>query len=161
MSSSTSVTDAKEIAVKALKNAFWRFKVDLLAIPEDAIFKSFGGVSRTAADLVFETNQVNDNIGQGVRSEVQFEWVDGWLKAPEIWKTKQHVVDAFTESSEKITKTFEGFTLEELEAPYEDEGKTTTRIERCRFVTFHTDYHSGQLNFMQSLLGDDKFHWLG
>jgi hypothetical protein len=73
----------------------------------------------------------------------------------------QHVVDAFTESSEKITKTFEGFTLEELEAPYEDEGKTTTRIERCRFVTFHTDYHSGQLNFMQSLLGDDKFHWLG
>ena len=159
--SSATVTDAKEIAVKSLKNAFWRFKVDLLAIPEEAIFKSFGGVSRTAADLVFETNQVNDHIGQGVRMEIQFDWVDGWLKAPENWKTKQEVVDAFTESSDRTIKTFEDFTLDELEAPYEDDGKTTTRMERCRFITFHTDYHSGQLNFIQSLLGDDKFHWMG
>ena len=161
MSSSTIVTDPKEIAVKWLKNAFWRFRVDLLAIPEDAIFKSFGGCSRTVADIIFETGQVNKHVCQGVRGEVQFEWVDGWLKAPESWKTKQDVVDAFTEMSEQTIKTFDDLTLQELEAPYEDQEKTTTRIERCRFITFHTDYHSGQLNFIQSLLGDDKFHWLG
>lgn len=161
MSSSTTITDSKEIAVKYLKNAFGRFRVDLLAIPEDAIFKSFGGCSRTAADLIFETNQVNDHVGQSVRGETQFEWVDGWLKAPETWKTKQDVVDAFTVSSERTIKTFDDLSLQELEAPYEDDGKTTTRIERCRFITFHTDYHSGQLNFIQSLLGDDKFHWMG
>ncbi len=153
-------SDAKTIAVKYLKNAFWRFRVDLLAIPEEAMFKSFGGCSRSIADLVFETGQVDKHICQGVRGETQFEWVDGWLKAPETWKTKQQVVDAFTESSEQTIKTFDDLTLEELEAPYEDGGKTTTRMERCRFITFHTDYHSGQINFVQSLLGDDKFHWL-
>lgn len=152
--------DSKTIAVKYLKNAFWRFRVDLLAIPEEALFRSFGGVSRSVADLVFETGQVNKHICQGVRNEVQFEWVDGWLKAPDSWKTKQDVVDAFSESCDQTIKTFEELSLEELEAPYEDEGKVTTRIERCRFITFHMDYHSGQLNFIQSLLGDDKFHWM-
>jgi hypothetical protein len=160
MSASMPVTDSKYIALRYLKNAFGRFRVDLLAIPEDAIFKSFGGVSRSVADLVFETNQVNKHICQGVRNEPQFEWVDGWLKAPETWKTKQDVVDAFTEDFERTVKTFEDLTLEELEAPYEDEGQMSTRIERCRFITFHTDYHSGQLNFIQSLLGDDTFHWM-
>ena len=70
-------TDSKTIAVNYLKNAIARFRVDLLAIPEEAIFKTFGGTSRSVADLVFETNQVNDHIGQGMRNEVQFEWVDG------------------------------------------------------------------------------------
>ena len=160
MSTTAPTTDAKEIAVKYLKNAYWRFRVDLLAIPEEAIFRSFGGVSRSVADLVFETNQVDKHICQGVRGEVQFEWVDGWLKAPDSRKTKDDVVAAFTASSEQVIKTFEDMSLEELEAPYEDDGKMTTRIERCRFITFHTDYHSGQLNFIQSLLGDDTFHWL-
>jgi uncharacterized damage-inducible protein DinB len=158
--SATAASDAKTIAVKYLKNAFWRFRVDLLAIPEEAMFKSFGGCSRSVADLVYETDQVNKHICQGVRGETQFDWVDVWLKAPETWKTKQDVVDAFTESSEQTIKTFEDLSLEELEAPYEDEGKMTTRMERCRFITFHTDYHSGQINFVQSLLGDDKFHWM-
>ena len=103
---------------------------------------------------------MDKHICQGVRGEVQFEWVDGWLKAPDSWKTKDDVVAAFTASSEQVIKTFEDMSLEELEAPYEDDGKMTTRIERCRFITFHTDYHSGQLNFIQSLLGDDTFHWL-
>ena len=156
-----STSDPKTIAVNSLKNSYWRFRVDLLAIPEEAIFQSFGGCSRTAADIVFEIGQVNDHICQGVRGETQFEWVDGWLKAPETWKTKQDVVDAYAKSSEQTTKTFEDLSLEQLEAPYEDDGKATSRMERCRFIAWHNDYHSGQLNFIQALLGDDKFHWLG
>jgi hypothetical protein len=158
--STNTAPDSKTIAIRYLKNAFARFRVDLLALPEEAIFKTFGGTSRSVADLVFETNQVNKHICQGVRNEVQFEWQDGWLKAPDTWKTKQEVVDAFTESFEQTVKTFEDLTQEELEAPYVNEGQTTNKIERCRFITFHTDYHSGQLNFIQSLLGDDKFHWM-
>ena len=158
---STTTSSSKGVAINSLKNSYWRFRVDLLAIPEEAIFQNFGGCSRTAADIVFEIGQVNDHIGQGVRNEVQFEWVDGWLKAPESWKTKQDVVDAFEKSADLTIKTFENFTQEELEVPYEDDGKTTTRIERCRFIAWHNDYHSGQLNFIQSLLGDDKFHWMG
>ena len=161
MSTTTPTSTSKDVAINSLKSSYWRFRVDLLALPEEAIFQNFGGCSRTAADIVFEIGQVNDHIGQGVRGEKQFDWVDGWLKAPESWKTKQSVVDAFEKSAELTTKTFEDFTQEELDAPYEDDGKTTTRMERCRFIAWHNDYHSGQLNFIQSLLGDDKFHWLG
>lgn len=35
----------------------------------------------------------------------------------------------------------------------------TDRSERCRFIALHVWYHSGQLNFIQTLLGDDDWHW--
>jgi hypothetical protein len=31
----------------------------------------------------------------------------------------------------------------------------------ANLVVWHTMYHSGQLNFIQTLWGDDAFHWAG
>ncbi len=55
--------------------------------------------------------------------------------------------------------TVEGMSSEELNATILTEEGETTRFERCRFMTLHVWYHSGQLNFIQTLLGDDAWHW--
>lgn len=133
---------------------------DLQALPEDAFSKSFGPATRTVADIVYEVNLVNDHVGMVIRGEEPFDWPEEeWIKAPPDFKTKAQVIDAFEKSSQKIIATAEGFSHEQLEKPFETEGKETTRYERCRFMTVHLWYHSGQLNFIQTLLGDDAGHW--
>ena len=135
------------------------FLADLKALPEDAFDKCFGGKARTVADIVHEVNLVNDHIGLTIRGEELFEWPEGWVTAPKNQRTKESVIAAFEASSKRILETVEGFTQEEMEAPITSDGRETNRFERCRFMALHVWYHSGQLNFIQTLLGDDGWHW--
>ena len=145
---------------KALKRAFDIFRYDLEALPEDAINKSFGGKTRTVADIVFEVNLVNDHVGMVIRGEVPFKWPEGgWIKAPAEFNSKEAVLDAFNKSAEKLTKTANSYSQSQMEEPIQTEDGQTTRGERCRFMTLHLWYHSGQLNFIQTMLGDDEWHW--
>jgi hypothetical protein len=158
--STAETTAPKTTSARSLTNAFKLFAKDLEAIPEEAFSKSFGGVARTVADIVYEVDLVNDHVGMVIRSEEPFKWPEElWLKAPEGQRTKSEVIRAFEISSEKIMATVDGFTSEELEAPLRTEDGETTRTERCRFMTLHVWYHLGQLNFVQTLLGDEAWHW--
>ncbi len=147
-------------AARVLKNAFKLFLQDLQALPEDACDKSFGKATRTVADIVYEVNLVNDHVGMVIRGEKPFDWPeDGWIKAPEDFRTKEAVVGGFEKSSAKILETVSAYSDEELAAKFKTEDGETTRDERCRFMTLHLWYHSGQLNYIQTLLGDDAWHW--
>lgn len=151
--------DVKNTALSGLKSAFHLFLRDLEALPEDAFAKSFGGKARTVADMVYEVNLVNDHIGLNLRGEPLFDWPEGWIFAPEGARTKDAVLQSFKSSSDRILATIEGMTAEDLEATIQTDSGETTRFERCRFMTVHCWYHSGQLNFIQTLLGDDQWHW--
>jgi len=144
----------------SLKNACVLFLKDLQALPEEAFDKSFGPKVRTLADIVYEVNLVNDHVGMVIRGEEPFVWPDGgWIKAPEGFGGKQAVIDAFKRSSDQVVTTAEGFSSEEMDGKIQTEDGETTRAERCRFMTLHLWYHLGQLNFVQTLLGDDEWHW--
>lgn len=151
--------DAKAVAEKGLKRARAIFLQDLEALPEEAFTKNFGGTSRTVADIVHEVNMVNDHAGHQIRGEEPFEWPEGYIKAPAEWQRKETVITAFERSSQKIVDTVESFTSEEMEAPLQTEDGETTRFDRFRFLTLHMWYHSGQLNFIQTILGDSGWHW--
>ncbi|MBS1706445.1 MAG: hypothetical protein JST40_11250 [Armatimonadetes bacterium] len=152
--------EIKPIAIGVVKSAVGVFTKDLEALPEDAFSKDFGGKSRTVADIVTEVNMVNDHIGMVIRGETPFEWPDGgWIKAPEGFACKETIVTAFKESTDKFLATLEGFSEEQFMESILDDGSPTNRFERCRFAALHLWYHSGQLNFMQTLLGDDAWHW--
>lgn len=152
--------DIQQNAANLLKGACSIFLQDLQALPEEAFDKSFGPSCRTVADIVYEVNLVNDHVGMVIRGEEAFEWPDeGWIKAPENLRTKDVVIASFEKSSEKTISTVEGFTDEDLEGTVETEHGPRTRFSRCQFMALHMWYHSGQLNFMQTLLGDDGWHW--
>ncbi|MBS1718259.1 MAG: DinB family protein [Armatimonadetes bacterium] len=148
-------------AAKSLAGACKIFRQDLEALPEDAYCKQFGPATRTVADIVFEVNMVNDHVSMEIRGEKPFEWPeDGWVKAPTDFNTKAIVLDAFNKSAQAAMDTANGLTAEQMEEPMtKDDGSPTTRAERCRFMGLHMWYHSGQLNFIQTLLGDDAWHW--
>jgi hypothetical protein len=150
----------KSVPARSLRNACNIFIQDLEALPADAFCKSFGPKVRTVADIVYEVNMVNDHVGMILRGEEAFVWPEeGWIKAPADFCDKAAILSAFRDSSEKALATAESFTPEELESPFATEGRETTRSERCRFMTLHIWYHSGQLNFIQTILGDDAWNW--
>lgn len=153
--------DIKETALSSLRSAFRIFLQDLEALPDDAFDRSFGGKARTVADLVYEVNLVNDHIGLTMRGEPLFDWPEGWITAPAEARTKETAIDSFKVSSERILTTVENMSPEEIEAVIQTDGRETTPFERCRFMTLHVWYHSGQLNYIQTLLGDDAWHWVG
>ena len=145
---------------QSLKDACRLFLIDLEALPEDAFDRRFAPKARTVADIVYEVNLVNDHVGMVIRNETPFEWPGGgWPTAPENLRTKDEVVASFKASSDRIVATAEGFTPEQMAAPLVTEEGTTDRAERCRFMVVHLWYHLGQLNFVQTLLGDDAWHW--
>lgn len=144
---------------KSFQRACSIFLQDLRALPEDAFSNSFGPATRTVADIVFEVNRVNEDVATEIRGETPPPWPEGWITAPDDFQSKDVVVSGFEQSSNKILETINSFSQEELDAPLQTEGGTTTRADRCSFMTLHIWYHSGQLNFIQTLLGDDKWHW--
>jgi hypothetical protein len=50
-------------------------------------------------------------------------------------------------------------TEEDLAGTVKTEHGESTRASRCRFVALHNWYHSGQLNYIQALTGDDGWNW--
>lgn len=152
--------DAKATSVNGLIGIFRLFLKDLESLPDEAYTRQFGPKTRTVADIVYEVNLVNDYVGMVVRGEEPFTWPEGdWIKAPVGFDTKEKVIGAFKSSSDKFLETAEGFSPDQFEETFLTEDGETTRFERCRFVTLHTWYHSGQLNFIQTLLGDDAWNW--
>ncbi len=151
--------DIQKSAVDTLKGAFSILLQDLEALPDDSFDKSFGPATRTIADIVYEVNLVNDHVGMVIRGEEPFAWPDGWIHAPEDFRTKEAVITGFKRSSEKTVATAESFSVDQLEETIQTEQGPTTRYKRCQFMALHVWYHSGQLNFIQTLLGDDGWHW--
>jgi len=136
------------------------FTKDLNALPESVFDRKLGGTARTVADIVYEVNLVNDHVGLTIRGEELFPWPDGgWITAPEHLRTKDVVLESFRDSSAKIIATARGFSEAELDESVVTEQGEKTRRERIRFLTLHLWYHCGQLNFIQTLLGDGEWHW--
>lgn len=146
-------------AVKTLEGAFYMFGKDLEMLPEEAFTQKFGDKVRTVADIVHEVNLVNDHIGMALRGEEQFDWPEGWITAPAELNSKAAVIEAFKKSSAKIVETAKSFSEAQMEETVETEHGPSTRFARCQFMALHTWYHSGQLNYIQTMLGDDGWHW--
>ncbi len=146
-------------AIEGLSSALMIFQKDLEALPERAFAESFGGEARTAADIAHEVVMVNDDIRRNMIGEAMIDWPEGWLRAPEGLKTKSEAIANFQRSSSELMAAAGAWGEVDLAIKVTNEHGEHTREERCRFIALHLWYHSGQLNFMQTLLGDTEWHW--
>lgn len=152
--------DAKTVATAGLDRACSIFLQDLRALPEEGFCKKFGEKTRTVADIVYEVNMVNDHAGMVMRGETPFPWPEGWITAPSDFCQKEQIIAAFEESSQRVRETVASFTSEQLEAPMTTPEGESTAFASARFLTIHLWYHSGQINFIQTMLGDTKWNWV-
>lgn len=151
--------DLKSLAEKDVKGSFHLLKSDIKALPQDAIFKKFSDQTRSVADIIYEITLVNDHICRTISKKDLFDWPEGWITAPSDWTTKEQVMAAIKESANLVKSTLTPLTEEEMSSPVETEHGPTNILERFQFIAKHNWYHSGQLNYIQTLIGDDQWHW--
>jgi hypothetical protein len=150
----------KSEILENLNGSFSLLEKDLNALPEELFTKCMGGKTRTVADIIFEIIEVNDHVGATIRGEVPPAWpYEGWVTAPSDFGTKEVVIAGLIASRDRFVSGVEAMSDEELNGTIQTERGESTRASRCRFVALHNWYHSGQLNFIQSLAGDDKWNW--
>lgn len=146
--------------IENLKGSFSLLEKDLNALPEEHISKSLGGKARTVADIIFEVIAVNDHIGATIRDEDPEPWsFEGWVTAPSDFQAKEVVISGLLASRDRFISGVENMSEETLAGSVQTEHGETTRASRCRFVALHNWYHSGQLNYIQTLMGDDAWNW--
>ena len=152
--------DLHETAVKSLTRARDVVLKDLAALPEEAFTKKFGEKVRTVADIIYEIIQVNDHFGADIRGENPAPWsFNGWVYAPEDFTNKAAIMDAFKASADRLIATAEGYSSEELDVIIKNDMGEQSRYQGLNFLSLHMWYHSGQFNYIQTLLGDDGWHW--
>ena len=127
----------REMALKGLESAVGIFTKDLDALPAECFGRSFGGKSRTVADIVYEVNMVNDHVGLTLREEPLFDWPEGWITAPDHLQAKADVIQSFVTSSNLILETIRSLTEEDMSRVVTTEHGDTDPFERCRFMTLH------------------------
>ncbi|MGC4043376.1 MAG: hypothetical protein QM758_06195 [Armatimonas sp.] len=151
--------DTKEKTLSSLSRVFHFFSQDIEALPEEAFARSQGGKARTVADIVHEVNLTNDCLRQHLLGEPVLIRPNAQTTAPDDLNTKDAVMQSFKTSSGQVIQAVKQLSVAQMEETIPGETGEGTRADHCRAMTVHLWYHSGQLNYIQTLLGDDAMHW--
>lgn len=149
----------KEKTLSGVTRVFRFFLQDLENLPADVFDKSLGGKARTVADIVYEVRLTNERLYRDLLGQPSAEQPNAWVTAPEEVRTKEASIHAFQTSCEQLVELIERMSPEQLEEVVPGVLGEASRADHCRSMTVHLWYHSGQLNFIQTLLGDSDMHW--
>ena len=149
----------KEKTLSTVTRVFRFFQQDLENLPADVFDKSLGGKARTVADIAYEVRLTNERLCHDLQGQPSSEQPNAWAIAPEEARTKEATIQSFQTSCEQVIQLIERMSPEELEEVVPGVLGEASRADHCRSMTVHLWYHSGQLNFIQALLGDSDMHW--
>lgn len=149
----------KSHARDSVAQALRAFEQDLEALPGEAFTQEFGGTARRVCDISHEIVLVNDKICQLLRGETVDSWPESWVVAPEGLESKAETLAGYREGRDRVLATIDALTEAQMLEPMPSERGETNRFKRCEFMALHVWYHSGQLNYIQTLLGDGGWHW--
>lgn len=139
------------------------YQKDVRAIPEEKWLSTHGGCTRSGCDLTA------DAIGMLI-------WTTEALKGNVVILDETYVTPQLKDACStrngacaSLVSACEGFSAALANAGDEALNALVTppwRMDAPLFMiaqiaVSHVWYHDGQLNYIQSLLGDDKVHWMG
>jgi uncharacterized damage-inducible protein DinB len=152
----------KEPLIQFTRSAQTMMSNDLKAIPQEQLCVSPGGCARDALNLVAECAMVNGFVSRFLQT--------GSFERPPAEDRQAHL--ASFDTAEKALSYLEQETnhlVAAIEAVDENTlgdviettplGRPMTRFAIAQLPAVHMMYHDGQLNYIQTLHGDDKMHW--
>jgi hypothetical protein len=161
MSNTAVASSRTEDLIKRLRMSASLFMKDLEAMPEEMLCSCPGGKARSGLDLAYEVTTVNNMVADKANGQPipMPEKIQGWMRAPE-GLTKQQVIADFTNSVDGACNGLAKLTDEQLDEILETPMGPMPLINMAQILPSHIMYHSGQLNYIQTLHGDDAWHWV-
>lgn len=155
------MSDFKTFLAGQLDMVSHLFLKDLEALNHDQLSSSPGGCARTGYDLAYEIVSTNGLFAKIVRGEaiepISFE---GWIIAPDEFKSKEGAIDAVRASFEDMKASLLACPEDKLTATIDTPIGPKSRADIAFMSVYHGGYHSGQLNYIQTLHGDGAIHWM-
>jgi hypothetical protein len=136
---------------------------DVRAIPEDKWNATFGGCTRSACELTADAVQLLDWAAEALRGNViavtpSPDRLDG-MKSE--CATRDAATARLGKSCGQFVAALSDASDEALNAMVTPPWQMPTPLYMiAQIAVSHVWYHDGQLNYIQSLLGDDKVHWM-
>lgn len=142
--------DLRAMVREDVSGAFKRYLADFDALAEDHLLSSPGGSARSGIDFSYEVYVVNERILSRVLGQEPGAWpYEGWVSAPDDKRTKADVHALMQASFDALLAAWDALSDQEAEE----------RVKQMLFASLHANYHSAQLNYIQSLHGDMEVHW--
>ena len=152
--------DLKAHMVESLERVLKFYVNDLEAIDDARLGQSLGGTARKPIDFTYEVAFVNRRIAKRLRGEDPGPFdSEGWITAPEAFQTKAEAIAELKASVEEVLTAWKALPDSELDREIVTPGGNSNPFKMMSMAVNHTNYHDAQLNYIQSLLGDDEMHW--
>jgi hypothetical protein len=133
---------------------------DLNAMSNEVLASCPGGKARCGFDLVYELAEVNRMMASLIRGESkEVSLPDSWTLAPADYRSKEQAQADLQGSINELLAAFENVPEDKLEEDLSTPLGQMPAGKLMAAMNSHMMYHSGQLNYIQTIHGDDAFHW--
>lgn len=150
----------RNILKSKLEGALYLYNKDLDALSHDDLYKAYGGATRRPADFTYEVGFVNRRVATSLRGEDPGKWpYETWVTAGDEAQDKAGLSAYFTQTTQELIDALGNLSDEELTGERLIDGENKPLVDSVYLALNHMFYHSGQLNYVQSLNGDGEFHW--
>jgi len=135
---------------------------DTSFIPQDKLFWRPMGCAKTAGEILREIAQSNVEIAAAVKGASLSPDEEEIKKKAERAESFAELSALVKQSADVVCRVLDGLTDADPERtrtmPW---GAVYSLSEAVLLPASHMTYHDGQINYIQTLLGDAKFHWAG
>lgn len=144
---------------KQIEEAKSDYLKDLESMSQEQLASTPSDKARSAYDFTYEVVYVNRRIAKRLRGEsVPPAEDNGWMRAPEEFRNKESAKQEMEASMDEILGAWDNYP-NPLDAPIQLAKGETNALNLGFMAAHHASYHDAQLNYLQSLSGNDQVHW--
>ncbi|MCL4284713.1 MAG: DinB family protein [Fimbriimonadaceae bacterium] len=133
---------------------------DLAAMSDQMLANCPGGEARCGFDLVYEMAMVNRLVAGALRGDAgDIPEPQGWVRSPQDYRNKAAAMRDLSDSVEELLSAFATVSEQDLAKEIPTPLGKMPIGQVMSIMGSHLMYHSGQLNYIQTLHGDVAFHW--
>lgn len=155
------MSDFKAFLSQKLDMVCHLFTKDMEALSHEQLGQSSGGCARTGYDIAFEIVTTNRLFAKIVRGgEMEPFKFEGWLVAPDDFKDKESALAEVRASFMEMKDSLLACPDDEINVTTDTPIGPKSRADIAFMSVYHGGYHSGQLNYIQTLNGDGDMHWM-
>ncbi|HAY14075.1 MAG TPA: hypothetical protein PLB31_08750 [Fimbriimonadaceae bacterium] len=138
------------------------FGADIKAMSHEDLSANCGGASRCGYDFLYELVGFFSLFAGLLTSGPSA--IDGpqgeWVRAPQEFMDKDSAMKSLNEAADHFSAAIQNYKGDLFNDVFPSPVGPFTPLSMANLAVSHLMYHSGQLNYIQTVRGDVAFHWM-